>query len=56
MRIIYLNNLNAGLERTLSKFACDAKLRGAVDSLQGKEALQRPGQTKGLGNHQPPEL
>lgn len=32
--------LGAGLERTLGKFA-DTKLEGAVDSLEGREALQR---------------
>ncbi|KAK4826977.1 hypothetical protein QYF61_012918 [Mycteria americana] len=38
---VFVNELDAGIECTLSKFASDTKLGGAVDSLKGREALQR---------------
>jgi len=38
---MFINNLYAGVECTISKFADDTKLAGAVDSLKGHEALHR---------------
>ncbi|KAJ7415510.1 hypothetical protein BTVI_37861 [Pitangus sulphuratus] len=38
---IFINYLDVELEGILSKFAADTKLRGAVDSFRGREALQR---------------
>jgi len=38
---LFLNNLDAGVEHTISKFADDTKLGGTLDALEGQEALHR---------------
>ncbi|KAF4790485.1 hypothetical protein TURU_140640 [Turdus rufiventris] len=37
----FINDLDTGLEEIPRKFANDRKLGGAVDSLKGREALQK---------------
>jgi len=37
---VFMSELDAGIKCTISKFAGDTKLGGAVDSLEGREAYR----------------
>ncbi|GAB0206135.1 triadin [Grus japonensis] len=38
---VFVGNMDSGIECTLSKFANDTKLCGVVNTLEGRDAIQR---------------
>ncbi|GAB0185729.1 triadin [Grus japonensis] len=43
---IFVGNMDNGIECTLSKFANDTKLCGVVNTLEGRDAIQRAGSVR----------
>lgn len=50
--MFFINDLDTGVECTLSKFTDGAELGGGVDSLEGRQTLKRGFDRIPLGNHQ----
>ena len=50
---VFINNTDSGFEYTLSKFADDIKMSGAVNTAEGRDAVQKDLDRVGRGSIRP---
>jgi len=53
---IFVEDMDSGIERTLSKFSDDTKMSGVIHMLEGRDAIQRTWTSLRGGPCQPHEV